>query len=70
MLFSAFKPLLFVDAPKVVEVVLFYKSVFGAEEVNCVTNPKMKAGQELPLICELKLASTTFLISDHSSDPL
>ncbi|KAK1357499.1 hypothetical protein POM88_050755 [Heracleum sosnowskyi] len=68
--FSAFKPLLFVEAPKVAEAVQFYKSVFGAEEVNCVTNPKGEAGQELPLICALKLASTTFLISNHSSDPL
>ncbi|XP_009758474.1 uncharacterized protein At5g48480 [Nicotiana sylvestris] len=64
--FTAMKPQLIVEAPKAGDAVQFYKAAFGAEEVNRVNHPKRKAEQELPLIlsAELKLGSTTFLVSD------
>lgn len=68
--FSALKPQLFVEAPKAADAVQFYKAAFGAQEVNRVMQPKRKADQELPLVvsAELKLGSTTILLSDLSDD--
>ncbi|XP_052211212.1 uncharacterized protein At5g48480 [Diospyros lotus] len=68
--FSALKPQLFVEAPKAKDAVQFYKAAFGAEEVNCIMHPKRKAEQELPLVlsAELKLGSSSFLVSDLADD--
>ncbi|XP_059660027.1 uncharacterized protein At5g48480-like [Cornus florida] len=68
--FSALKPKLFVEAPKADDAVQFYKAAFGAEEVNRVMHPKRKAEQELPLILsvELKLGSSSILVSDFADD--
>ncbi|KAD5317710.1 hypothetical protein R6Q59_033043 [Mikania micrantha] len=68
--FSALKPQVFVESSKANDAVAFYKSAFGAEEVNRVSHPKRKADQELPLLlsAEIKLGSTYILISDVSDD--
>ncbi|KAI3802004.1 hypothetical protein L1987_30126 [Smallanthus sonchifolius] len=68
--FTAVKPQLFVESPKVSDAVAFYKSAFGFEEVNRVTHPKRKADQELPLLlsAEIKLGSSSILVSDLSDD--
>ncbi|KAK9055013.1 hypothetical protein SSX86_026092 [Deinandra increscens subsp. villosa] len=68
--FTAVKPQVFVESSKVSDAVAFYKSAFGVEEVNRVTHPKRKADQELPLLlsAEIKLGSSTILISDVSDD--
>ncbi|KAI3760299.1 hypothetical protein L1987_50692 [Smallanthus sonchifolius] len=68
--FMALKPQVFVEASKVNDAVAFYKAAFGAEEVNRVTHPKRKADQELPLLisAEIKLGSSTILISDVADD--
>lgn len=68
--FTAMKPQLFVESSKASDAVAFYKSAFGAEELNRVTHPKRKADQELPLLlsAEIKLGSTSILISDVSDD--
>ncbi|XP_021978082.1 uncharacterized protein At5g48480 isoform X2 [Helianthus annuus] len=68
--FTALKPQVFVEASKVNDAVAFYKAAFGAEEVNRVSNPKRKADQELPLLlsAEIKLGSSTILISDLADD--
>uniref|UniRef100_A0A5B6Z2G4 VOC domain-containing protein n=1 Tax=Davidia involucrata TaxID=16924 RepID=A0A5B6Z2G4_DAVIN len=68
--FSALKPQLFVEASKANDAVQFYKAAFGAEEVNRTMHPKRKADQELPLIlsAELKLGSSSILISDLADD--
>ncbi|KAI7754862.1 hypothetical protein M8C21_014397 [Ambrosia artemisiifolia] len=68
--FTALKPQLFVESSKVNDAVAFYKAAFGAEEVNRVSNPKRKADQELPLLLsvEIKLGSSTILVSDLSDD--
>ncbi|KAE9463684.1 hypothetical protein C3L33_04395, partial [Rhododendron williamsianum] len=72
--FSAVKPQLFVEAPKANDAVLFYKAAFGAEEVSRAVHPKRKAEQEIPLVlvAELKLGSSSILVSDlvDDSDPL
>ncbi|KAL2935758.1 hypothetical protein RDABS01_018876 [Bienertia sinuspersici] len=70
VVFSAFKPQLFVQAPKATDAVQFYKTAFGAEEVNRTMNPKRKADQELPLIlsADLKLGDSVFSVSDLSDD--
>ncbi|KAI3694768.1 hypothetical protein L1987_77748 [Smallanthus sonchifolius] len=69
--FTALKPHLFVEPSKASDAVAFYKSAFGAEELNRVSHPKRKADQELPLLlsAEIKLGSTSILISDVSDDP-
>lgn len=69
--FTALKPQVFVEASKVNDAVAFYKAAFGAEEVNRVSHPKRKADQELPLLfsVEIKLGSSTVLISDDSTAP-
>ncbi|XP_022004038.1 uncharacterized protein At5g48480-like [Helianthus annuus] len=58
------------EALKVVDAVAFYKAAFGAEEVNRVNHPKRKADQELPVLisAEIKLANSSFLVSDVSED--
>ncbi|KAI3810868.1 hypothetical protein L1987_20491 [Smallanthus sonchifolius] len=68
--FTAVKPQLFVEYAKVSDAVAFYKSAFGAEEVNRITHPKRKADQELPLLLsvEIKLGSSSILVSDLSED--
>ncbi|CAL5353385.1 unnamed protein product [Camellia sinensis] len=68
--FSAMKPQLFVEAPKANDAVEFYKAAFGAEEVNRTMHPKRKAEQELPLVlsAELKLGSSSILVSDLADD--
>ncbi|KAJ0442018.1 putative glyoxalase/Bleomycin resistance protein/Dihydroxybiphenyl dioxygenase [Helianthus annuus] len=68
--FTAVKPRLFVEALKVGDAVAFYKAAFGAEEVNRVNHPKRKADQELPVLisAEIKLANSSFLVSDVSED--
>ncbi|KAL8237158.1 hypothetical protein R6Q59_018239 [Mikania micrantha] len=68
--FTAVKPHLFVECSKVCDAVAFYKSAFGAEEVNRVSHPKRKADQELPVLlsAEIKLGSSSILISDVSDD--
>lgn len=67
--FTAVKPQLFVEAPKANDAVQFYKNAFGAEEVTRV-NQKRKAEQEIPLLSsvELKLGSSSFLVSDLTDD--
>ncbi|CAH1417504.1 uncharacterized protein At5g48480 [Lactuca sativa] len=68
--FSSLKPQLFVESAKASDAVAFYKAAFGAEEVNRVSHPKRKADQELPLLlsAEIKLGSSSILISDLSDD--
>nr|XP_043621049.1 uncharacterized protein At5g48480-like [Erigeron canadensis] len=68
--FTAVKPQVFVEASKANDAVSFYKAAFGAEEVNRVTNPKRKADQELPVLvsAEIKLAGSSFIVSDLSDD--
>ncbi|PIA35868.1 hypothetical protein AQUCO_03400036v1 [Aquilegia coerulea] len=68
--FSALKHQLIFQAPKAAEAIQFYKSAFGAEELNRDIHPKRKADQELPLIlsAELKLASSVIIISDQTDD--
>ncbi|KAF7154085.1 hypothetical protein RHSIM_Rhsim01G0248500 [Rhododendron simsii] len=68
--FSAVKPQLFVEAPKANDAVLFYKAAFGAEEVSRAVHPKRKAEQEIPLVlvAELKLGSSSILVSDLVDD--
>lgn len=63
---SALKTQLIVEAQKVSDAVTFYKSVFGAVETGHSLYPKRKADQELPhvLSAELKLAGSTFVVSD------
>ena len=48
--FVAVKPQLLVEAPKANVAILFFKVVFGTEEVGRTLNPKRKAKHELPLI--------------------
>lgn len=68
--FTSLKPQLFVEASKASDAVAFYKAAFGAEEVNRISHPKRKADQELPLLlsAEIKLGSSSILISDLSDD--
>ncbi|MFS7944974.1 putative glyoxalase/Bleomycin resistance protein/Dihydroxybiphenyl dioxygenase [Helianthus anomalus] len=68
--FTAVKPQLFVEASKANDAVSFYKSAFGAEEVNRVTCSKRKADQEVPLLlsAEIKLGDTSIIVSDVSDD--
>ncbi|KAI3678652.1 hypothetical protein L6452_37953 [Arctium lappa] len=68
--FTGLKSQVFVEASKANDAVAFYKAAFGAEEVNRVTHPKRKADQELPLLlsAEIKLGSSTILISDLADD--
>ncbi|GMH30976.1 hypothetical protein Nepgr_032819 [Nepenthes gracilis] len=68
--FSAFKPQLFVQAPKAADAVQFYKAAFGAEEVSRTMHPKRKAEQDQPLVlsAELKLCSSIFSVSDISDE--
>ncbi|KAJ9565020.1 hypothetical protein OSB04_000986 [Centaurea solstitialis] len=68
--FTALKPQVFVESSKANDAVAFYKAAFGAEEVNRVTHPKRKADQDLPLLlsAEIKLGSSTILISDLADD--
>lgn len=68
--FLAAKPQLFVEAPKANDAVLFYKAAFGAEEVSRAVHPKRKAEQEIPLVlvAELKLGSSSILVSDLVDD--
>ncbi|KAK9059479.1 hypothetical protein SSX86_020181 [Deinandra increscens subsp. villosa] len=70
VVFTALKPQLFVESSKASDAVAFYKAAFGAEELNRVSHPKRKADQELPLLlsAEIKLGSTSILISDLSDD--
>nr|GEY60848.1 glyoxalase-like domain protein [Tanacetum cinerariifolium] len=46
--FTVVKSQVFVEATKVNDAVLFYKSAFGAEEVNRVSQPKRKADHVTP----------------------
>ena len=68
--FTAVKSQVFVEATKVNDAVLFYKSAFGAEEVNRVSQPKRKADQEIPLLqsAEIKLGSASIIVADASDD--
>ncbi|XP_071738060.1 uncharacterized protein At5g48480-like [Rutidosis leptorrhynchoides] len=68
--FTALKPQVFVEPSKANDAVSFYKSAFGAEEVNRVNHPKRKADQELPLLlsAEIKIGSTPIIISDLVDD--
>ncbi|GMH02451.1 hypothetical protein Nepgr_004290 [Nepenthes gracilis] len=68
--FSAFKPQLFVEAPKAADAVQFYKTAFGAEEVGRTMHPKRKAEQDQPLIlsADLKIGSSIFTVSDFSDE--
>ncbi|KAA8550543.1 hypothetical protein F0562_002227 [Nyssa sinensis] len=68
--FSALKPQLFVEAPKASDAIQFYKAAFGAEEVNRIVHPKRKAEKDVPLVlsAELKLGSSSILISDLADD--
>ncbi|XP_010552013.1 PREDICTED: uncharacterized protein At5g48480-like [Tarenaya hassleriana] len=68
--FTAFKPLLTVEAPKAADAVQFYKSAFGAVEIRRSLNPKRKADQEFTQIisAELQLSGFTFFVSDASGD--
>lgn len=68
--FVAFKPQLFVEAPKANDAVVFYKNAFAAEEVSRSLNAKRKADQELPLVlsAELKIAGASFLVADAVDD--
>ncbi|KAL3621884.1 hypothetical protein CASFOL_034080 [Castilleja foliolosa] len=68
--FAVVKPWLVVEAPKANDAVLFYKEAFGAEEVSRVNHSKRKADQELPLVlsAELKLGSSTIVVSDLTDD--
>ncbi|KAE8692123.1 hypothetical protein F3Y22_tig00110858pilonHSYRG00037 [Hibiscus syriacus] len=72
--FTAVKPQLMVEAPKAADAVQFYKSAFGAVEVDRTLHPKRKAEQELPhiLSAQLELAGSTILVSDiaENSDPV
>ncbi|KAL3531044.1 hypothetical protein ACH5RR_010366 [Cinchona calisaya] len=70
VVFTAMKPRLYVEAPKANDAVQFYKMAFGAEEVTRTMHPKRKADQELPLLlsAELKLCSSSFLVSDLIAD--
>ena len=70
MSFVAVKPQLLVEAPKANVAILFFKVVFGAEEVGRTLNPKHKAKHELPLIlsAELKIAGSTILVTDLVDD--
>lgn len=68
--FSSLKPMVYVEAQKANDAVLFYKTAFGAEEVNRVSQPKRKADQELPVVvsAEIKVAGSTFIVKDLSDD--
>ncbi|KAI7730474.1 hypothetical protein M8C21_019554 [Ambrosia artemisiifolia] len=68
--FTSVKAQVFVESLKANDAVSFYKSAFGAEEVNRVSYSKRKADQELPglLSAEIKLAGTSFIVSDLSDD--
>ncbi|KAL6516392.1 hypothetical protein OROGR_019697 [Orobanche gracilis] len=68
--FAGVKPWLVVEAPKGNDAVQFYKAAFGAEEVSRVNHPKRKAEQEIPLVlsAELKLGSSTIVVSDLTDD--
>ncbi|KAG8388864.1 hypothetical protein BUALT_Bualt02G0169400 [Buddleja alternifolia] len=70
VVFTAVKPWLVVEAPKANDAVQFYKAAFGAEEVSRVNHPKRKADQDLPLVlsAELKLGSSTVVVSDLTDD--
>nr|XP_043637052.1 uncharacterized protein At5g48480-like [Erigeron canadensis] len=70
--FTSLKPHLFVQSDKANDAVSFYKSAFGAEEVNRVNHPKRKADQELPLLltAEIKIGPSSILISDDSAVPV
>ncbi|KAL8531105.1 hypothetical protein ACS0TY_007932 [Phlomoides rotata] len=70
LVFAAVKPWLVVEAPKANDALQFYKAAFGAEEVSRVNHPKRKAEQEIPLLlsAELKLGSSTIVISDLTDD--
>ncbi|ONH92699.1 hypothetical protein PRUPE_8G190400 [Prunus persica] len=56
--------------PKADDAVKFYKAAFGAVELERSTHPKRKAEQERPFIlsAQLKLGSSTFLVSDNTED--
>ncbi|KAL5710402.1 hypothetical protein ACHQM5_020966 [Ranunculus cassubicifolius] len=62
--FSCIKVPLSIQAPKAAEAIQFYKSAFGAVEVNRENHPKRKADQDLPLIlaADLQLGSSVFTI--------
>ncbi|KAF3780322.1 Uncharacterized protein EJ110_NYTH39487 [Nymphaea thermarum] len=68
--FSSLRPKLVVQAPRAAEAVAFYKSAFGAEEVQRSNHPKRKADQELPLILysHLCLGAVELLVSDETDD--
>ncbi|KAL0417974.1 UNVERIFIED_CONTAM: hypothetical protein Sradi_1210900 [Sesamum radiatum] len=70
VVFAAVKPWLVVEAPKANDAVQFYKAAFGAEEVSRVNHTKRKAEQELPLVlsAELKLGSSSIVVSDLTDD--
>lgn len=64
--FTAFKPMLIVEAQKVSDAVTFYKSAFGAIESGHSLYPKRKLDQELPhvLSSELNLVGSSFVVRD------
>ncbi|KAL6564948.1 hypothetical protein OROMI_016398 [Orobanche minor] len=68
--FAVVKPWLVVEAPKGTDAVQFYIAAFGAEEVSRLNHPKRKAEQEIPLVlsAELKLGSSTIVVSDLTDD--
>ncbi|KAL4558516.1 hypothetical protein LXL04_036717 [Taraxacum kok-saghyz] len=68
--FTGLKQHLFVEASKANDAVAFYKAAFGAEELNRVNHPKRKSDEELPLLlsAEIKLGSSTILVSDLADD--
>ncbi|KAL0369907.1 UNVERIFIED_CONTAM: hypothetical protein Sangu_0308800 [Sesamum angustifolium] len=70
VVFAALKPWLVVEAPKANDAVQFYKAAFGAEEVSRLNHTKRKAEQELPLVlsAELKLGSSSIVVSDLTDD--
>lgn len=68
--FSKLKPHIFVEAPQANLAVQFYKAAFGAEEVKRVSQWRVLWGQGpmLTISAELKLGSTTFIVSDITRD--
>ncbi|KAH9757259.1 hypothetical protein KPL71_016332 [Citrus sinensis] len=53
--FTGMKPQLLVEAPKATDVVLFYKTAFGALEIGCSMETKRKAEQNVGTGCTLCL---------------
>ncbi|KAL8265155.1 hypothetical protein R6Q59_023285 [Mikania micrantha] len=67
----ALKPQVFVGSSKANDFVAFYKSAFGAEEVNCIHHPMQKANRELLLLLSTvtMLGSTWYYIYDFRRSP-